>query len=381
MKKNRFCWFFVIMLIIANFISCVQKDKYEPLKKELQVYIDSITKNDSTVKNIAILVETPDFKWKGASGMAVPEENIKMLPDDQFVSASCVKMMMSTMVMLLMEQEMLKLEDKINTYLTDSIMNGLHVINGKSYGDQITIHQLLNHTSGLPDAWDNKFIEMWMKEPDKFWTPQEKTAWCKKNYTAKFEPGKSWGYSDIGYDLLGLIIEKVTGKKLYEAYNELLLKPLKMEHTYRPFYEIQRPAGRKPSNAYLENTCFTNWTAFSADWGGGGMMTNAEDLNTFIKAFENNRIFKKPETKDKMFDLVKVDEGAYYGFGIILYKLNTLGIGYEDFTDVYGHSGATGTFMFYSKSGKISITGTTNQLDEHKTADIYQSVLKMVKNM
>lgn len=368
------------MVIFGNITNCSQYDKYEPLKQELQVYIDNIVSNDSTVINIAMQIEAPHFKWKGASGFIAPDEKLEMLPDDQFVSASCVKMMMSTIVMLLEEQGKLRLDDKINTFISDSIMEGIHIVNGISYADQITIRHLLNHTSGLPDAWDDKFIEMWVQEPDKFWTPLEKIEWCKKNYNAKFKPGENWSYSDIGYDLLGLIIEKITDKKLFEVYNELLLYPLKMEHTYRPFYEIQRPVGRKPSNAYMQNIPVTSWTAFTADWGGGGMMTNNEDLTTFIRAFESNKIFKKSETKEKMFDLVKVQEGAYYGFGIILYKLNTLGAGFETFTDVYGHSGSTGTFMYYSKSGDISITGTTNQLDEQKTGDIYQTALKIVKN-
>ena len=152
-----------------------------------------------------------------------------------------------------------------------------------------------------------------------------------------------------------------------------------MDHTYRPFYEKQRPAGRKPSNAYFGDICYSNWTAFALDWGGGGIMANTEDLNTFIRAFENNKIFKNKETKEKLFDLVKVHEGLFYGSGIFFIKLNEIEDGIKDWSDFYGHTGANGAFMFYSKDEKITITGTINQFDENKCSEVFFTVLKKAK--
>src|SRR5467141_1914484 len=103
------------------------------------------------------------------------------------------------------------------------------------YGKSITIRNLLNHTSGLPDYED--LMEAVEKVKGPLWTPQkqiqgdEVLELLKKEKNGKFAPGENWAYSNSGYVLLGLIVAKVIGKSYGEFLHERLFAPLKMNHT------------------------------------------------------------------------------------------------------------------------------------------------------
>jgi D-alanyl-D-alanine carboxypeptidase len=350
--------------------------------RELDSYVNSLVNDNKAIHNAVLLVETPEFRWKGAAGMANPGEKIRMLPDDQFFIASTAKMMTSTIVMKLVEEGKVDLDGKIKKYLPHSIISGLHMLNGKSYGEFITVRQVLNHTTGIPDIWSHdEFMQSVFSHPDKLWQPEELVFYVINNMTPHFIPGEKMKYSDSNYNLAGLIIESVTGKTLREVSRELLFDPLGMNHTYRQFREPGRESikGRKPSHSFFGETDYTSVRSLSADWGGGGLQSTTEDLNTFIRAFARDEIFNNTGTKKQMMEWVNWrSKETYYGLGIM--RVVFSGSGQNDhFEEMWGHSGASGAFMFYWPLKDASICGTINQVEEeHKIVTILVDVMKII---
>jgi CubicO group peptidase (beta-lactamase class C family) len=263
-------------------------------------------------------------------------------------------------------------------------MSGLHVYQGRSYEDKITVQHLLSHTSGIQDDWAiPEFLELIIAEQDRRWTPEDTVEFVKSHTEPLFPPGESFKYSDVGYNLLGLIIERVTGKGLHEAYRELLLDPLGMDHTYRPSHEKPRPSvpGRGPAERYLDDMeCTLVPSVMTADWGGGGLISTTEDLNTFLRAFVGDEIFEDPSTKSKMFTWVESGPFHNYGFGISRVLFDESDNPYHTgLGELWGHAGTSYCFMFYWPKEGVSIIGTLNQINVEKDRyDILASIMHAV---
>lgn len=343
--------------------------KKELLAQKLQGMLDSLVTQDPAVHNAVLLVEAPreNFKFKGASGMANPNTSSKMQTDDLFRIASLGKMTCATLVLKLVEEGRLDLDDKISKHLPSEIMNGLHEYQGQSFGEQITIRQLLGHASGLADytldgdANGNQlpdFIELLLLEPDKFWRPEETIAYTKAALTPFFAPGQGYHYADTNYQLLGLIIQNVTGKALHEVYRERLFAPLGMNNTYLEHYENPRPAlpNRGLAHVYFGPLDYTDLRAISADWAGGGLASTTEDLNRFMRAFAEGKIFQSAASKNAMLAWNRTGE---YGLGVA--RLDYAAFGFSEVGVVIGHDGFPGSFMLYAPEQDITIIGTLNQ--------------------
>jgi D-alanyl-D-alanine carboxypeptidase len=338
------------------------------MSERLQALLDSFVNGQDNVRNGVLLVERAGFKWKGASGMAVLESGLPMLPDDQFNVDSIAKMMTATIVMKLVEAGELWLDDRISRYLPASLMDRLHVYEGRSYSEEITVRHLLSHTSGIADDWAHPaFLDLIMADLERRWTPEETVEFVKENCPPAFPPGGGFKYSDPGYNLLGLIIERVTGRTLHKAYRGLLLGPLGMNHTYRPSHEEARPSlpGRGPSHRYLDDLeCTLVPAVMTADWAGGGLISTIEDLSRFLRAFVRNEIFEDPTTRDEMFRWVKSAPFHTYGLGIsrVLFDQSDdpkyVGLG-----EVWGHTGSSDNFMYYWPNEDVIMIGTLNQLN------------------
>jgi CubicO group peptidase (beta-lactamase class C family) len=354
------------------------------MSARMQSLLDSLVVGQENVRSGALLVEGPGFKWKGASGMAFPDSGLPMLPDDQFNIDSIAKMMMATIVMKLIEAQELGLDDRIGRYLPEYLMEGLHVYEGRPCGEEITVRHLLSHTSGIPDDWAHPmFLELIMADFNRRWTPEETVEFVKEYSEPAFPPGGGFKYTDVGYNLLGLIVEEVTGRALHEVYRGLLLNPLGMDHTYRPSHEEPRPRypGRGPSQRYLDDLeCTLVPAVMTADWAGGGLISTTEDLNRFMRAFVRNEIFQNEDTRSEMFDWVTSGPFHNYGYGIsrVLFdesdKPEHAGL-----DEIWGHAGSSYCFMYYWPREDVTVIGTLNQINcRLDRYDILASLMKAI---
>jgi D-alanyl-D-alanine carboxypeptidase len=236
------------------------------------------------IVNAVMLVQSPndDFVWSRAGGVADPGSGELMTTDHQFRLASVAKMMTAVVVLQLIEVGLLSLDTRLGRLLdaTDLppgyVVDDLSIVGGRPYGRAITVRQLLNHTAGLrsyvvhtateatfaADSLAAAVIRDAAEPPVKGigahqWTPEELLALYLDNGLgahALAPPGQMYSYSDTGYLLLGLIIQKVTGTDLATQYRRRIFTPLGMTRSYLEWYEA--PVGEGPAHHFIDLTPF-----------------------------------------------------------------------------------------------------------------------------
>ena len=144
---------------------------------------------------------------------------------------------------------------------------------------------LLNHTSGLHDYFSDKpkygkpMLDILLDQPDRFWSPQETILWSKDHLNSHFPPGKGCHYSDTGYHVLGLIIERITSKPFYRALMDYIFEPLEMLDSYLAQYS--KPIAVNPyplADLYVRDIKVTHYRSLSIDYAGGGIVSTTENL-------------------------------------------------------------------------------------------------------
>lgn len=342
----------VLMLISALALllfSCrgnkqVETNSLGETERLLQARLDSLTDN-RIVPGATLSVRFGDgTNISLASGLADVEKEIPMKPDDIMLSGSVGKTYVAAVILKLYEQRLLDLRAKAISCLEDTVWF-LKVRNAPD----ITIEMLLNHTAGIPEYVYHK--ELWeaIKEnPDKEWSVEERLSYII-NEPATNPPGEGWAYADSHYLILGLIIEKVTGRSYYEVLDELVLGPFNLNHTFHsdrrsipgliPGYtnltdEFQLPHKVLNDNKYAFNP--------QLEWTGGGLASTVSDLTLWACQLYGGSVLK-PETKKLMLTPVPYEttlfEDAGYGLGCFIAE--------TDMLTYYGHTGFAPGYITY----------------------------------
>jgi D-alanyl-D-alanine carboxypeptidase len=265
-------------------------------------------------------------------------------------------------VLQLVEEKKFTLNTRLDQLLAPSIIEQLLVINKNDYSGEITLKQLLNHTSGLAHFWDdppyvkkgyNTFFSKFVKDENRIWHPIETLSFVPHLHPRGL-PGSNFHYSDTNYVLLGMIIESIEKKPLHEVYRKRLFNRLGLKDTYMSYRE--KPKSRyKESHRFFEDEDLHGKEQWSADWASGGLVSSTRDLGTFILALASGGVFRSPKTLRLMQDWVDTDDNVYYGLGIYGIKLD----GHKGM--LWGHDGWGGAFMYYWPERDIVFTGTRNQ--------------------
>jgi len=183
-----------------------------------------------------------------------------------------------------------------------------------AYGKNITVRNLLNHTSGLPDYED--LMDAIEKVQGPIWTPEkqiqddEVLRLLKKENIGKFPPGTSWAYSNSGYVVLGLIVARISGKPYRDFLRERIFAPLKMNHTL-VFQKgknevVNRAFGHSKENDALKET---DQSPTSATLGDGGIYSNLEDLAKWDDALRNDTLLSEKQFQPALAP-VKLADGS-----------------------------------------------------------------------
>jgi CubicO group peptidase (beta-lactamase class C family) len=323
------------------------------------------------------------FSWSGAAGIASQDGQVPMTKDTPIYIASIIKLYTATIIMRLYEKGALSLDDPMSRYLPEGLIRGIHVYKGKDYSKEITIKQLLSHTSGIADYYTEKpkggksVFELLLEKPERTWRVDETIEWARDKLKPNFRPGTDASYSDTNFDLLGKIIEGITGQPLHTVYEDFIFRPLGLTHTW--LIECSAPQiSIPPADVFYKNRNITNIRSNSAYWPY--MVSTAEEMIIFLKALNEGRIVSR-DTLKLMHNWHKLQFPLQYGYGTMRFKLPWLISEVMNVPPLWGHSGSTGSFLYYSEDLNLYMAGSINQVDSKiKPFRLMGKVMKAIQS-
>jgi CubicO group peptidase (beta-lactamase class C family) len=238
-------------------------------------------------------------------GMANLELNVPNRADTKFRIGSLTKQFTAMLILQLAAEGKLKLDGKLADYLPEY---------PKPAAERITIHQVLSHQSGIPNYTTPEFMAR--RARDSF-TPLEMAAvfW---NRPLDFDPGSKYAYSNSGYHVLGLVIEKLAGRPYEQALRERILDPLGMHDTGYDHTEAilaNRASGYTRTPEGMENAMWVNMTI---PYSAGGMYSTAPDLRKWDAALYTEKLVPRRYLDLAFQKAASFPDGGGYGYGWML---------------------------------------------------------------
>ena len=388
MKRIIIIFAILVMIIAAAFFlirSEFSTPAFKDLNQAMQYLVSDLVEKDQSVRNCVLSVMKGDgsFSWSGAAGIASQNGQVPMTRDTPIHIASITKLYTATIIMRLYEKGALSLDDPMSRFLPEGLIRGIHVYKGKDYSQEITIRQLLSHTSGIADYYLEKpkggksVFEMLLEKPERPWREDETIEWARDKLEPNFRPGTDASYSDTNFDLLGKIIETITGQPRHTVYENYVFRPLGLTQTW--LIESSAPQiPIPPADVFYKNRNITNIRSNAAYWPY--MVTTAEEMIIFLKALNEGRLVNRGTLK-LMHNWHKLQFPLQYGFGTMYFKLPPLMTKITKVSPLWGHSGSTGSFLYYSQDLDLYMAGTINQVDSKvKPFMLMVKVIRAVKS-
>lgn len=339
----------------------VMDEGFDPaIAKQLDALLDrvvaSYTNNKADASKpgynkpgVLIRVERAGKVYRGVRGLARLETKQPLKFNDRWKIASNTKPFVAQVALQLIQEGKVKLDDYIAPLLPELPAN----LPNK---DQITVRHLLQHTSGLANFVADSAIQCSMVQtPLRAWTTEELLAISIANVTKQVTapPGKEYHYSNTGFVLLHMLIEKLTGMKLGDAIYERVLKPLRLYNTeymydptmsfdysygytdYPPCADGISPLNLKPDDprgkgdGVLENATFLDPSPAGA---AGAMASNAEDMGKWVAFYTQAKGLKADVAKEQMNFIPGYTAADDFGFivdmGLSIMRINERYLGH-----------------------------------------------------
>ncbi|PGE03452.1 serine hydrolase domain-containing protein [Bacillus pseudomycoides] len=306
--------------------------------------------------------------WGYAAGVANLITKKPMKTDFHFRIASVTKTFTATVVLQLAAENRLNLDDSIEKWLPG-------VIQGNGYdAKQITIRQILNHTSGIAEYSRSKEADFF-KNTKKSFTAEELVK-IGLLLPPDFAPGKGWSYSNTGYVLLGILIEKVTGNSYAEEIENRIIEPLELSNTFLPGNSSVIPGTNhargyfQPDGAIeLKDVTYYNPSIGSS---AGDMISTADDLIKFFSSLLSGKLLKEQQLK-QMLTTVPTGSAEISGYGLGIYETKL-----PNGVSIWGHSGGIpgfSTFAGGTLGGKHTLAVNLNSLGKADNPDPFKNIL------
>jgi CubicO group peptidase (beta-lactamase class C family) len=307
--KYTFTW---IVLLVAQVV--LGQGKQVParadatlgaaLTKNMEAEIDAVFEQayPSHSPGATVLIAKDDHVvYRKAFGMANLELKVPMKPEHVFQLASITKQFTAVAILMLMEQGKLSLQDPLSKYVADF-----------PRGNEITLHHLLNHTSGikgyntLPDFGSKVRLDL---------TPEEMIS-SFKNLPLEFNPGEKFSYSNSGYFLLGFLIEQISGMPYGDFIQTNIFDRLGMQNScYANTYRIvpDRASGYQFYEGNYENAEFMSPTI---PYAAGSLMSTVDDMFLWNKAMHHNLLISESSKRLAFTDYTLTNgKRNHYGYG------------------------------------------------------------------
>ncbi len=291
-------WLSSVLLLVHATGLCQTKEQTAKFEQYLKPYVDS-----RSFSGQILISQKGKILFSKAYGFANLEFNVPNDVNTEFHIMSVTKSFTAASILILEQRGLLTTEDPVSKFIPDY-----------PFGNKITLHHLLSHTSGIPDINDLPEYKIAKLQHQ---TPATLIE-LYKNKPLEFQPGEDYHYSNSNYSLLAFIIELLSKKTFGEFLKENIFIPLQMTHTLH--HDDMSQVIPKLAEGYVPDgnfglikTPYLDWTSKA---GGGNVISTAEDLNKWNVALLGTSILSE-KSKKKMFT-----EYKQAGYGWYLGKQN-----------------------------------------------------------
>ncbi len=273
------------------------------LRAEIDRIADQVLQQTGVPSASVAVVQHGKLVYTHAYGLARLEPPKKATPDMRYSIGSISKQFTATAILLLQEEGKLSIDDPVGKYVP-----------GLTRGDEVTIREVLSHTSGYQDYWPEDYVMTPMLHPET--AQQIIDTWAKK--PLDFEPGTQWQYSNTNFVIAGRIVEVVSGENYWDFLSEHIFRPLGMKSVWNsdehkltgvdatPYYRhALGPLRVAPKEG-------RGWV-----FAAGELAMTAHDLALWDESLIAGSVLK-PESYKQMFTEVKLKDGTgtHYGLGV-----------------------------------------------------------------
>lgn len=298
-----------ILLFVFTFNSSAQPD-ISGLQTKLNQTIDSIY-TASKVPGIVVAILTPNFRYEYIVGKADLKTGSERKISDKIRIGSITKTFVATVILQLVDEGKIGLDDSLVKYYPDYPNSA-----------NITIRQILDMTSGIPNYIENPVVlESFVYDRLDKYTPLELYD-ITKSMSPTFDPGTGWNYSNGDYNILGMMIEKITGNKIENEIFKRIFVPLGLINTSYPLFpEITG----QYSHGYMRDTLtkeFIDVTVMdpSITWAAGCMISNIDDLKIYGDALAKGNLLS-PEIQEERLKWVSTGVVGFVKYGLGIFNL------------------------------------------------------------
>ena len=245
--------------------------------------------------------------WLATLGHADTLQSAPVSASSVFRVGSATKMFTAVVILQMWEEGLIDLDAPFNAYLD------LDEETFPNIGQftEVTVRHLLSHRAGIPPISSTTFFDVY--EYTDSVPPIERLRFIFSEGEPEWEPGMTYGYRNSNFTILGLIIERVAGAPYHEVLRERIYSRIGLTNTHLLDYDISVDAGWI-AHGYFWGFDGTHYHGSQA-WSSGGLMSNVQDLTTFITALAEGDLFQQPSTFQMM---VTPEPGSPYGLGIFV---------------------------------------------------------------
>ena len=311
-KRHRALCSVAMTLSVVTLGACSSSaDTVAARHDAVQHSLDALVSEDGLPAALASIQDRNGNSHNYTAGVGDLTTGSEVPPNGQIRIGSNTKTFTAVVVLQLVAEGKIELDTPIETYLPGLVRgDGID-------GHNITIRQLLQHTSGLPN------YSNYLEDEVRYYDPRELLD-IALEHPADFAPGTSWKYSNTNYVLAGLLVQKVTGRPVAEEMNRRIFAPIGLRDTYFPSPGDMTIRGPHPKGYHrtAPDSPLSDVTEMDPSWGwaAGQLISTTSDLNQFLHALLDGRLLPAAQL-DQMRTTVPAEEtfgpDARYGLGLV----------------------------------------------------------------
>lgn len=347
-----------------------QTSSLNALEERLDRLISSFdARADTNAVQFAMASPSRDWTWSWPSSST------------PYFIASTTKLYVTALLVQLRQQGWLDFDKPAASYLPVGMMDRVHVRKKQDMSQHITVRQMMAHTSGIADYFEQRgrkgksHFERVLKE-DFAWDVHSVVE-ITRALKPKFPPGtpKRAFYSDTNYQLLGALIESIEGASFSQVVEQRILEPLGLKDTYVFSEEFINQYDQVATMLFGKKPVVIP-KAMASVQADGGIVSTATDGIQFMKGFMDGTLFPTSYFKELFESWHSVFGPLEYGTGVMRYKLPRIMSPFQKIPPMVGHSGASGTVLFFVPELDLYVSGTINQLK--KRGLVFQLMTRVV---